>query len=532
MLLFHSSKGNKKYHHPQVAPALEIWRTLFSPPIQFNFVMETKIRTKEFFIGTFQPFSATGKIIFMISFKELRFVSFPLLILFFYCFYHNCVVYGFAAASKYSIYQDSSINQTEALLYNKISTQSIETKLRFQKNLLPFTSISYIDSRFANEDNSYSSVPSNVRDSLSEVERQSIDFFVDHYIQYHQKNRYNGSRYLIYFASGAGGLGDRCNILLIAYWLSVLSNRIFIIDWEEPFPIDIFLTNKHQNMNFFYNNDRDPKNFVTTKQKKGENGHNNDIQYLAAIDHNQSSYDRDEEMLMSPTKTVVFKLNRLAPYYSDKFLQFNTKIREKYTTLTPAVLLQLRKNGILRRAIFHNVFSLSKHTTESYISFLKKFGINRSQYIGVHARLGKGVQETKSRFENIVSAQDKVANCLSERAVKLSLISSKSKTKALPIYLATDTPEFRDLFRETVYNMTGGKVKVYSGDWDVVHTKTLYASGSNSFKHETVVNGLLDLAILGHSKHIVALYSSFPRLAQWIGSADSMTELRNNICLS
>ena len=113
-----------------------------------------------------------------------------------------------------------------------------------------------------------------------------------------------------------------------------------------------------------------------------------------------------------------------------------------------------------------------------------------------------------------------------------------SGNPALPVYLATDTPDFRRIFEKAVKMGSHGRVEVLAGDWAVVHTtRMLPRHGHPStpklrshFSH-VMWGTYIDLVMLGHAEHIVALYSSFSRFALALGNAETLIELQNDICV-
>ena len=70
-------------------------------------------------------------------------------------------------------------------------------------------------------------------------------FFVDDYILFHKQNRNSKAPRLIFRPVGTG-IGDRMGVLLSVYWLAVLSRRVLLIDWHEPFPLSDFLEEANQ----------------------------------------------------------------------------------------------------------------------------------------------------------------------------------------------------------------------------------------------------------------------------------------------
>ena len=206
-------------------------------------------------------------------------------------------------------------------------------------------------------------------------------------------------------------------------------------------------------------------------------------------------------------------------------LRFNPRIRSDIRKVATSLSLcpgPERQNG--------NFFSGRFGSLNKRKSKKKKF----RPYIGVHARVGVGVGEQGTRFTEISQKLRAAARCLGSRAIRISQMAG---SPALPIFLATDTPKFREIFQEEVKKMSHGQVDVVTGDWNIVHLAQLGGKGkvmTNDRKKkdwEAMWGSFVDVIMLGHAEHILALYSSYPRLALAIGDAETLVEIKNEICL-
>lgn len=182
-------------------------------------------------------------------------------------------------------------------------TESLDKRKFFENTLRPYTSLATIDPKLSTTDYFNSS-------QVTKNESKTLRHFIDDYMVYHSANRWNGSKYLIFQPWGSGGLGDRTNHLLSAYWLAVISKRIFLVDWEVPFSASIFLANanpKGLKVEMFYDHEIDSRRAVTARVVKNTPF----VSFLNASVHNDTSAQIDEEILMSSKKTAVFKWNQL-----------------------------------------------------------------------------------------------------------------------------------------------------------------------------------------------------------------------------
>lgn len=419
--------------------------------------------------------------------------------------------------------------------YVKTFPTSAGSSSHFANSISPYTTLKMLNRGIAREKDL------NVT-GLNAEDGHILKHFIQDYIVFHKRNRLTKARRLVFSPSGTG-IGDRFRCMLFAYWAAVVSNRVFLVAWDNPFPLQDFMVEGDPELNLFYNEIGDKPEL--TRGQKG--AMIPDVLTVTGAD-----LDRFEKILSSSVHTVFMNTNKIPSTMSDQFLA-----RHKPPELTIRSMDAARGSYNFFRAVFHHVFQLSDNmekdienlTTKMELKgtmktpkrgwvgkyFLRVFGKRRRPYIAVHARIGKGVGEGMSRFGAISAKLEVAAKCLASRAIRLSHMSG---TPSLPIFLATDTAEFRYIFRDIVKEMSHGRIEVVSGEWDVVHSNRLK---NRIHKNGTVVDvaenrrvmwsTFFDLIILGHGEHVLALYSSFPRLAAYLGDAESFTELKNEICL-
>lgn len=396
---------------------------------------------------------------------------------------------------------------------------SKEARDKFENDVKPFSIVSVVDQQVASL--KYLQAP-----HLTQLEREGIHFFVDKYLLFHKQNRYNGRRYLIFSPTGAGGIGDRTNYLIYTYWLAVLSRRVFLVDWQQPYQVTRYLTSARRGVNLFYDEKHDRPRRVTARVLHS-------TLHTAFLNATHLQNPWEETILMSNTRTVVASRRGFPNSFSAAFLDFN---RPK--ELRRVDLLSLRSNHHLRRAILHHVFRTHDNLRHSHLVKALSLGLRTpytalsrnaptTPYIAVHARIGIGIGEGAGRFTNIGNKQYEAAKCLATRAIALSNMASPSQ---LPIFLATDTLQFRKIFRDAVTDLSNRRIPVVTGEWNVVHTGRMHLNRTKGLQN-AISGSYMDLVLLGHAQHIVAFYSSFPRLALWLGDAESLTEIRNELCL-
>ncbi|CAN8061589.1 unnamed protein product [Agarophyton chilense] len=384
---------------------------------------------------------------------------------------------------------------------------------------------------------------------LSKLQAGVFRVLVDDYIQFHKRNRHNATRILI-FRPGRTGLGDRLTVMAFAFWAASISKRLFLVDWQDPFPLSQLLQNARADVDVFFR--------PAVDDPKNETIGFNPSSTLFYLNSTQKAAKEHDSALFSNLKTVVLEISyrtNLTWALIDKI--FPPNVRLSYVNQVAATIP-------FYRVIYHRIFMLSAEMLEyqkqlshrmrirpTYPEHFQTFPADSSSkvtagkgervaqnarpYIAVHARVGAGVGEAHDgfRFAEISRNMKSGAMCLASRAVKLAHMSGHPP---LPIYLATDTPAFRGVFRQVVGNFSHGSVEVVGGDWDALHTNAFELSGRpqrslpTPKQKKALRDVCIDFVMLGHGEHIVSLYSSFPRLAQGVGTARTLTEIRNEIC--
>lgn len=358
--------------------------------------------------------------------------------------------------------------------------------------------------------------------SLSDIERRTIKYFFDDYIEFHIKHRFKSNRYFL-FSPTPAGLGDRSFWLVRAYWVAVLSRRILLIDKISASALLSLLSPVSKDFNLIYNESIDISRRVTGINHQ----HSNSTAYLKA---NWNPPVEDEFLLLSNVRTVVCKCNTTLSM-SREFIE-----RTRPENISVQIIDRIGKSHIFARILYNHVLRIRDDVRARYLSEMDNLDLLRrgdgndgertKSFVAVHARIGEGLGEVKGRFQDASSNKAKFATCLARRAI--SIIRRWQLDNV--IYLATDTPGFTKIFNATVLQMGYGQsfYNVRSSDWRALHSARGYRGNDTQL---SLNRSSVDLAILGHSKHIVALYSSFPRLALWIGKTHSLTEITNSVCL-
>lgn len=362
-----------------------------------------------------------------------------------------------------------------------------------------------------------------------------IKSFTEDYLDFHERLRYKGTRRFV-FRPRLRGMGDMFGTLVFAYWTAVVSKRVFLVDWREPFPLEDLIQTVRNSTDLFY------RDSIDALPKFWDSVH--------FLNGTEESHPHFINVLLSNITTVFY-----APHYRpSREIVYSFVKQSGVHSLNISNVLKLPSSVNFQRALMHHVFRLSDDIQRDHRYYANRLRLSRGYvptevsslrrlypyyarpYIAVHARIGSGVGEVNGRFKDVQKDMIVPARCLAYRALRMSFMAGYHP---LPIFLATDTTEFRTIFQNVVASISHGRIAVVTGDWDVVHSGRFNDVPQNVSQDEKkkteswkkVWGSYMDLAILGHAEHILSLYSEFPRFALALGDAKTLTELRNHLCL-
>lgn len=313
------------------------------------------------------------------------------------------------------------------------------------------------------------------------------DFWIDRYLSWHARSRnQSNQRYLIYYSphSHTRGLGNRYRGLLRLYLISVLTRRIFLVHWPEPFPFSLVRASA-PGTDLLYDAGVDAPSATDWRA----------VTTFSVNDSRNSTLLADS--LLGPG-THVFVDS------SDNPALDNSSIAE--FSSDSDVTNDLRKpRPALFRAILRRVLPPSKKLLHAASK------PRRNTYISIHARLGQGVGEEDSASTRFNTSAVAIATCLASRAHRISVASGLRH-----VYLATDTPSFHVLFREAAHpslrHMSGMKNRAPQHFTDI--------SSRDMF-----MLTYRELVLLGSGRHLISTRSGFSSLAFAFGSAWTHTRL-------
>lgn len=378
------------------------------------------------------------------------------------------------------------------------------------------------------------------------------DVLVTRYVKWHRKNRELARvRKLIWVGSGNKyGFGDRFRGIIHAYLCAVVTGRILIIKWDEPFSLSTIF--ESSNIDIFWNSRIDGEEFKLCDKGVAVKGGkcklvNETTLYeqtlpFGGLPHCYCSLNK-LNLLESDLPSVVLR-SEMAPNIRRLFESVLKSSRKLPPFATP--LLKLAKtwkmnttskfgktfgpNMVDDAKLFALIFkSMLKPSNE----FLKMLSKQNSQvqsfiprrlkarhtsktemkHVSIHARLGIGLGEkTKyySRFGNVTS--ELMAACMAghaaEEADKLDLPEPQR------FYLATDTSEFVKPFKYWLQSRSKNAIIVEGvGANDKVHSNTL-EKGKEKDRERFLLTAK-DLFFLAAGDSLISLPSGFSNLASW-----------------
>lgn len=311
------------------------------------------------------------------------------------------------------------------------------------------------------------------------------------YQSWHRRHRAcKGTRRLVFKLRGAQpGLGDRFTALLAGYIHAVASSRLYLVDWMEPFPLRDALA---------------PRNINVFWQAKDQQ-HHTDNQSIDACDGGYCT----RRVMKSKAHTLYYNVGH--PYHVVDVLNAlraygNKKMRRRLASVKKETL---RGDATLFAAVFNTLF----RPTQTFATFMMQRAgplVTRGDYIATHARLGSGVSEGGPRFDRI--DHECVARTLLRAARKW-----QGQVCARDIFLATDTPTFRDIFHRLAESERVGDV-LY-GDWDTKHLS--HMTRKDESDRELFYLSLLELVLIGRGKAIIGMGSRFADVGGFFGGRDA-----------
>lgn len=335
---------------------------------------------------------------------------------------------------------------------------------------------------------------------------------ITEYVAFHKKHREQHQRLVVRFTRPQPGIGDRFTALFYAYISAALSNRILLIDWRHPFAINrLFLSNS--GARFFY----------TPSDARLE-------QRRTFVDCEQSCMAGNLSMLRGNAWTVVE--NRPIPLHVRDIADLGRKHARDFEQARQLVELwgdggRIGEEGMPGdEVVFSEIFVTLLRMSPEFKGFVQKQtgGLLKRRYVAVHARLGKGVSESGTRF----GAQERwgrYAECLGRRAVRMGMRLGGDGS----LFLASDSPEFRRVFRRAVAKIEKGWVRgVVYGGWETKHLARMMSRNRTDW--ELFQLSIVEFVLLGRGVGLVSGQSRFASAGRLVGGVEEREVVRIEEC--
>jgi len=327
--------------------------------------------------------------------------------------------------------------------------------------------------------------------------------YITRYVPWHAKTLrkvrrgdIKGRDVRVLLVQGKEGIGDRIRAIIHGYFLAVLSERVLLIDWEMPFPLDsVFSNNFTHDKNFF---GMGSSSDYHTLRDFGNLARHTDLS--AVLD------DKKWVMLRKETRPDLrFMIQNMIHYYPNI-----TALRRT------ANLLPEPAQEDFYPLIFQALFKLTPQFRTRIVRFVRINELD-SPFVGIHLRLGwdTGEADTTKRFATNMTLEE-IANCTADAALQMARARNINPPR---FFLATDTSEIRYEVRKAILRKTNGTGKVIYGKWALGHIRQLLPLLKDDW--DTFMNMFVDLVLLSQANSLVFMKSGFPKIARWMGAVRS-----------
>lgn len=349
------------------------------------------------------------------------------------------------------------------------------------------------------------------RNSVSTLKNLS-KILIDDYIKWHrgtldaiQTGKLDARQVKILVHWSDKGIGDRFRGLMNAYMMAVFSKRLFLIKWEEPFPLSrIFQLGKHTN-------------FTYDVEKFGGENYQIPIKDFTWQGTAFKRFLSDIKLMM----VCNWDLNSLELFILNiPELYPNLEVSKKILSLGNQRMWLAGRRDLMFKLLLNAIFVPTKEYADHVSSYLKRTIThlptanvsidNLKPYIGVHIRLGNSTKELDDwRFRHQLPPLE-TAQCLSKVLIQEAKTAQMNPPR---FFLTTDAPKIRAALSSELKRLNSS-AELYYGDWEVKHVKQMR---DNHNDLTIYFNTFLELYMLSHSDPMVASNSAFNDLACFWG---------------
>lgn len=332
------------------------------------------------------------------------------------------------------------------------------------------------------------------RESSQDEKARELEFWVHRYLRWHKTNRHNASRVVV-FSPAYSGFGDNVRGMVNMWGYAVATNRVLLIRFRSPYPLGTLVSHS-TNREFIYDEKEDRKFGPLAEGKK---------QLGKRIEENSVS------LLRGPAPVTAFRVTNSENPRDFALRTSSVSYPEKIPLFS----------DVVKSAITKILLAPSDELLQLKNSFLKRNGfIDNKPYLAFHARLGRGVGERyKMRFHDL--KLDFISDCAADKLWQIAK-TYEIESQDLRVFLATDTPDFRNIFKKAMLKRAPNSRVIYMNNRVTHFLKT--------HGHQAHVEMHLENILLGDAREIVAFWSGFSLVARWRGQATKLHPMYYHSC--
>lgn len=321
-----------------------------------------------------------------------------------------------------------------------------------------------------------------------------------------KNNELNGTnvRTLVFIGSSRRhGLGDMLRGIIFSYISSVFSKRVFLIKGYCPFPLRELFENSEYS-NFTYDEYYFPL-FLNSSRIRG----NAKIEKQELFSGNEAQVLIETE---SPPRFEALWENIGSEKYQNYSIASSLKLIKAELTKTGEELHVEEIYPFIYKGLFRMTEQV-RRTIKDYVTEIGYSSVH-NPYVSIHVRLGKGIGEGnirrfKKNFKTF--SVEQYADCLARKAVSFSYLLDINPPR---FFLATDTPEFKNLFQDSVSKYDERSIVMHTSA-KLKHVKKLEKSNQEDI--DIIRSTFLELFLLSKGKGMIQSLSGFSHAARHMG---------------
>ena len=330
-------------------------------------------------------------------------------------------------------------------------------------------------------------------------------------------------KFLVYYCpwTNCAGYGDRVRAMVSVFYLAILTDRAFLIDWKAPKPLERFLMPKNVNWTFPIPLLETRKHFWKTagdlmKRNKALDGWLTPQQHLNKNTSTVVSLVIKENFDVFFDKPVEIVTSNV--YFAEGAMQKNKYLMQRAQDMEISPLLPGSQRYAMIGCAFDVLFSKTPRLQNALQNNRKKLRENSTFVIGIHVRLG---DKQFGRNETRISEFDfpKFFWCATEVERKLFNLHGRKHARW---FLATDSLLVKDYARKHFAE------KVITAEYKPEHLD-IFKKGEKP-SDEGMMGVLHDHFMLAECDFLVLSKSSFSRTAVGVGMHSSKTYTSGEQC--